>query len=60
MGTSFIDNEPFPSKGRIIILKINSRSRRLKVRHVEHTNGSVNALDITGPENNYLVAGIHN
>jgi hypothetical protein len=44
VGTSFIDNEPFPSQGRIIILKINLKSRRLKVRHIEKVTGSVNAL----------------
>lgn len=60
MGTSFVDNEPFPTKGRIIILKINSRSRRLKVRHIENVNGSVNALEMMGAESKYLVAGIHN
>jgi hypothetical protein len=59
VGTYFINDEPFPTDGRIIIFKINSRSKRLKVRHIEKVNGSVNALAIMGFDSKYLIAGIH-
>lgn len=62
VGTCFMDvDETFPSKGRLLVIEIDTQKRRMNLRHVENiTSGSVQAITTLKEDHKYLVLGVNN
>ena len=60
MGTAFADGDTMPSRGRLLIFRVDPKECRLELVHTMATPGSVQAMTTLKANHKYLALGLNN
>jgi hypothetical protein len=60
IGTAYIDEETMPSRGRLLIFKVNPKDCRMQLVHELKTPGSIQTMATLKENHKYLAVGINN
>jgi hypothetical protein len=60
VGTAFLDEETLPSRGRLLIFKVDTKECRLELLHQTACAGSIQAIETIGENHKYLALAMNN